>query len=258
MGEGERQQEFGPIQDEHEQEGDHHAGGDQRQHDPPDDGDAACAHQAGRVFERVGYLVDEGEHHPDHERQRAGGVDQDQPDIGVEQVDARAEHAAGRIRDQDRVVDEDRDRHHDRRNHADGQDGVPEIAAADLEARDRIGERGTEQERKQRRGGADQKRVAERLPDRERLLCRLSAQARVDAAEGEDLRVIVQRRRLRQPVRRPGDPFARILERGRDHPEDREGDEERPRQQDAVAQRAPHPLAPNSAGARLFGSEPSF
>jgi len=25
-----------------------------------------------------------------------------------------------------------------------------------------------------------------------------------------------------------------------------------------VAQRAPHPLAPNSAGARLFGSEPSF
>ena len=40
---------------------------------------------------------------------------------------------------------------------------------------------------------------------------------------------------LRQPMRRPGDPFSRILERGRDHPEDREHGEDGPHQQQGMS-----------------------
>ena len=77
MGQRQRQQELRPVEDEDEQECHHHAGCDERQDHAPDHRDAARAHQAGGVLERVGHLVDEGQHHPDDERQRRDRVDQD-------------------------------------------------------------------------------------------------------------------------------------------------------------------------------------
>src|SRR6266511_102061 len=73
-------------------------------------------------------------------------------------------------------------------------------------------------------------------------------------AESEDLRVVVQRRRLRQRMRRPADPFARVLEGGRHHPEDREHDETRPPQQDDVPQHSRPALPAEPARPRLLGT----
>ena len=156
--------------------------------------DAARPHQAGGVLERVRHLVDEGQHHPDDEGQRRDRVDEDKPDIGVEQADADAEQRRRGVGDDDGVVDQDRDRDHDRRDHADHQDRVPEVFAADIEARDRVGEEGAEQQRQQRGRRAHQHGVAEALPDGEGLLGRLAAERRIERAEGENLRVVVQRR----------------------------------------------------------------
>ena len=212
-------------------------------------------HEAGSVLERVGHLVDEGQHHPDDERQRRDGVDEDEPDVGVEQADAHAEQRRRRVGDDDRVVDQDRDRDHDRRDHADHQDRVAEVFAADVEARDRVGEEGAEQQREKRGRRAHEHGVAETLPDGEGLLGRLAAERRIERAEGEYLRVVVQRRLVRQPVRRPGHPLAGVLERGRDHPEDREGDEARPGEQDRVSADLAQALAPQLARPRRIGRD---
>jgi hypothetical protein len=161
----------------------------------------------------------------------------------------------GGVRDEDRVVDQDRDRHDDRRDHADGEDGVAKVFAADAEARDRVGQERAEEQCQQRRGGAHEHRVAQSLPDRERLLGGLTAKRRVHAGEREDLRVVVQGGRVRQPVRRPRHPLAGVLERGRDHPEDREHDERGPGDEDRVAHDAVAALAAQAAGAGLFGGD---
>jgi hypothetical protein len=106
----------------------------------------------------------------------------------------------------------------------------------------------------ERCGGANEKRVAEPLPDRECLLRRLPAQRRVDAAESENLRIVVERRGMRHPVRRPGPPLTGVLERGRDHPEDRKDDQDGPRQQD-VPHSPMDALAAQPACSRLLGRQ---
>ena len=215
--------------------------------------DSSRTHEARGMLECERYLVDEGKHHPDDERQRRDRIDEHQPDIGVEQAYTGAEQRGRHVGDDDGVIDQDRDRHHDGRDHADHQNGVAEVFAPDIEARDRVGEECADQQAEKRGRRAYQRGIAEALPDGEGLLGCLAAERRVERTEGEYLRIVVNRRLVRQPVRRPSHPLAGILERRRDHPEDREGDDSRPGEQNRVSHDPLHTFAPQPPCARRQG-----
>ena len=103
---------------------------------------------------------------------------------------------------------------------------------------------------------ADEERVAERLPDGERLIRRAAGQLLPERAEREDLPVVVEGEIVGVPVGRPRHPLPRVLERGREHPVEREDDEEGPREQDGVPHPDP-PVAPKPAPPRRHHRPPA-
>ena len=244
LGEGERQQELAPVEDEDEEEGHHHPRGDQGQDDAPQRVQAPGAHDARGVLQGVGHLLDEVEHHPDDERQGGRHVQQAEPQVGVEQAHPHAQQQLGGVRDQHRVVHQDGNGNDDGRHHADGEDHVAKVLAAHVEARNRIRQERAQQQRRQGADRGDGNGVADRLPDVVDLLGRLAAGRRRQRPDGHDLPVVVQGRLVRQPVRRPGDPLARALEGRRDHPEDRKQNDQRPPDQDGVPEIREQPPAP--------------
>src|SRR5262245_50119259 len=223
LGDDQRQQVLAPRQNENEQEGGNQAGAYQRQHDLEDGAPPRGAENFGGLLDLAWNLIDEALRHPYGVRQRREEIDQDQPGHRIEQAEGG-------------IVERQRRHDHDRRDHAQHQQLEHARLGQDAIARDPVGHHRPEQYRQERRGAGDDGRVHERD---ERLL-------RGDRVLGggiflgtePDVEVVRQRRRMREIDRRPGEPLRVRLERGRDHPEDREGrDNGPPREQDVTHDR---------------------
>src|SRR5262249_58864305 len=102
-------------------------------------------------------------------------------------------------------------------------------------ARDAVGEDRAEQHGEEGRGGGNHRRV----PERDERLLRRNRVLRDGILLGAepDVAVIVERWRIWEIDRRPGEPLIVRLERGRHHPVDRKGGNDRPGGEYRVADR---------------------
>ena len=139
-----------PGEDQREHRGRRDARHEQRQREAPERLEPRVAVEHRGVLVLDGHLVDEALHHPDRERQVERRVDQDQPELRVDQAEVA-------------VHQEDRDHDHDRRHEPGGED-EEELILLGLQREARVGprRRHAEQRRQDRRGARDEHGVLER------------------------------------------------------------------------------------------------
>src|SRR5581483_5196710 len=131
------EQELIPGEDRAQDRRGHQPRAGQRQQHPHQRRPAVAAVQQRRLVDLMADLVEEPAHHPDYQGDIDRNVRQDQPLIGVQQ--AQIEH---------HQVDRDRDRHYG--HEAVAQDPVREVVARpEAPAREAVGGRGADHQRKQ-------------------------------------------------------------------------------------------------------------
>ena len=222
-GEGEREEEVAPREDDAEQRRHHHAGRAVGQDDPVERLDRVAAVDQRRLVELDGHGVEEIHHHPDHNGQQHRDVDQDQPEVGVQQAGEAQQQEVG-------------DREHRRRHDAlgDEEEGdvvVAQGARAEGEAREPVGRERAEEERDR---GRDQ------AHDKAREIGPLHADA-ARAGVAEERGPAVHRGLVFEEgdVGRAADHAGVALERGRQRPEEGRHHEDRPGDQRRVLE---HPV----------------
>ncbi len=219
----ERDQEFVPDEDRAEQGGRDHARPDDRQHDSPQEAEIGAAVDLGGIVDLARHLVEEADHDPDDQRQREGGVGQDQAEIGVAQAD---------LPDHQEQRDGDRDRRHE--SHA--EDGVADLLlAAERQSREGVGGRRADDQRQQRGNPDHEDRIADEF---EHAL----AVQHLAVAAGDRLPLERQRRRhLGQDVDAP-------LEGENQHVDERRDADDAQRHQHDIGDRALGPSPDHPAG----------
>ncbi len=177
----------------------------QRQDDPREDLQLARAVDPSRVEQVPGQPEDELPH--EEHAERGGQERQEEPGEAVDEPRVRHE-------------DEQRHERHDARDEQGAHDeGEQRLLAAELEHRQGVAEHRAEQEVADGDDDRDDGGVEE-------------VGAEVEA--GEQLGVVVEGRRLRQPGRRALGELGRGLEAAEDHPEERCGDGDEGDREDAV------------------------
>lgn len=91
LGEGQREQELAPVQDEDKKEGDHQSGGHKRQNDTPERVHAPGTHHACRMLQRIRDLFNEAQHHPYDEGKCCRHIEHPQARIGVKHIEPCAQ-----------------------------------------------------------------------------------------------------------------------------------------------------------------------
>ena len=141
-----REEEVAPREDDAEQRRHHHARRAVGQDDPIEGLDRVAAVDQRRLVQLDGHRVEEIHHHPDHNGQQHRHIDQNQPQMRVEQAGEAQQQEVG-------------DREHRRRHDAlgDEEEGdvvVAQGAGAEGEAREPVGRERAEEERDRARDQA--------------------------------------------------------------------------------------------------------
>src|SRR6266850_277451 len=170
----------------------------ERQHDAQEDLPGAGAVDPRGVLQLARHGEEELAQEEDAEGERHRRLRHDQPLVGAEPAETLREHVLGH-------------QHHGVGNHqAADQQAEDQVAAGKAHARQRIGRHGADEDHDQRGAHRDDRAVEERSPD-----------ARRARAAEEDLVIVLQRGRPRDPLGRRADDVGRLLERGHQHPERR-------------------------------------